>query len=89
MDHSNNHRILRLKDVCAQTGLCRSAIYDLEAQSRFPTRIQLTSRAVGWLEAEVRDWIEDRILTSRQKCRTRISTEGEFCRGTRLVRDNR
>jgi len=60
------NRILRLKDVCTQTGLCRSAIYDLEAHSEFPKRIQLTARAVGWIDKEVRDWIEERIELSRR-----------------------
>ena len=40
-------QVLRLKQVCGRTGLCRAMIYRLEAQGRFPERIQLGCRAIG------------------------------------------
>lgn len=59
--------ILRLPRVCEVTGLGRSMIYQLEADGRFPRRIKLTSRTVGWLEAEVHDWLTHRIACSRSQ----------------------
>ena len=44
-----SHRALRLPQVCKITGLGRSAIYEMQAERRFPQRIKLTDRAVGWL----------------------------------------
>jgi predicted DNA-binding transcriptional regulator AlpA len=35
--------------VCEVTGLCRSMIYQLEADLRFPQRVKIGIRAVGWL----------------------------------------
>jgi len=32
-------QVLRLPQVCKATGLCRSMIYQLEAEDRFPRRI--------------------------------------------------
>jgi len=32
-------------------------IYQMQAEGRFPQRIKLGERAVGWLESEVRDWL--------------------------------
>jgi prophage regulatory protein len=58
-------RTLRLKDVCKATGLGRSFIYQLQAEQRFPHSIKIGARAVGWLESEVRQWIDNRILVSR------------------------
>lgn len=58
-------RILRLPEVCNQTGLGRSMIYQLEAESRFPGRIKIGARAVGWLEPEVRNWIADQVHRTR------------------------
>jgi prophage regulatory protein len=60
-----NERALRLRQVCQLTGLGRSMIYQMQAEGRFPRRIKLGERAVGWLESEVRDWLAARIETSR------------------------
>ncbi len=57
--------ILRLPQVCAVTGLKRSMIYQLEAERRFPNRIKIGVRAVGWIESEVRTWVAMRIAESR------------------------
>jgi predicted DNA-binding transcriptional regulator AlpA len=49
-------KILRLKDVTAVSGLCRSAVYALKD---FPRAVKLGgTRAVGWYESEVEAWIE-------------------------------
>ena len=60
-----DERALRLRQVCQLTGLGRSMIYQMQAEGRFPQRIKLGERAVGWLESEVRDWLATRIETSR------------------------
>jgi prophage regulatory protein len=59
-------QILRLPQVCARTGLCRSMIYQLEVEQRFPNRIKIGVRAVGWLEEEVQEWLTQRIEASRR-----------------------
>jgi prophage regulatory protein len=58
-------RILRLPQACGLTGLGRSVIYQMEADLRFPQRIKLGTRAVGWLEQEVHAWLLKRIAASR------------------------
>ena len=40
-------------------------IYQMQAEGRFPRRIKLGERAVGWLESEVRDWLATRVDASR------------------------
>jgi prophage regulatory protein len=60
-------RILRLAQVCDVTGLGRSMIYQMEADKRFPERIRIGTRAVGWLEREVHAWLIKRIEISRGK----------------------
>jgi prophage regulatory protein len=60
-----NERALRLRQVSQLTGLGRSMIYQMQAEGRFPQRIKLGERAVGWLESEVRDWLATRIETNR------------------------
>ena len=60
-------RVLRLKEVCKVTGLGRSFIYQLQAEQQFPHSIKIGVRAVGWLEGEVRAWVEHRTRISRPK----------------------
>ena len=60
------HHILRLPAVKARTGLSRSTIYLRISEGSFPAPVSLGSRAVGWIEAEVQGWLENRIQASRQ-----------------------
>ena len=41
-------QILRLPQVCKITGLCRSMIYQLESECRFPSRVRV------WLARRIR-----------------------------------
>ena len=45
-------QILRLPQVCRVTGLCRSSIYQMEAEGHFPSRVKIGARSVGWIESE-------------------------------------
>ena len=58
--------ILRLPAVKARTGLARSTIYLRMAEGHFPKPISLGSRAVGWIEADIDEWLHQRIEASRQ-----------------------
>jgi prophage regulatory protein len=57
--------LLRLPQVCEVTGLCKSVVYQLEAEQRFPKRVRITQRSVGWIEDEVQRWLSDRVASSR------------------------
>lgn len=54
-------KILRLGAVIESTGLARSTIYKLVGSGEFPRPIPLVGRRVGWVEAEVHEWIKGRI----------------------------
>jgi prophage regulatory protein len=60
------HTILRLPAVKTSTGLSRSTIYLRVSQGTFPRPVSLGGRAVGWLEAEVQEWLQRRIEASRK-----------------------
>jgi prophage regulatory protein len=40
-------------------------VYQMEAEQRFPRRIKIGTRAVGWLEGEILSWLSARIESSR------------------------
>lgn len=58
--------ILRLPAVKARTGLSRSTIYLRISEGSFPKPVSLGGRAVGWIEAEVNDWLNRQIEASRK-----------------------
>ena len=53
--------MLRLPQVRSITGLGKTKIYELQAEGTFPMRVQLTTRSVAWVEADVQAWLAARI----------------------------
>ena len=47
------------------TGLGRTTVYEQMATGRFPRPIKLGERAVGWLEDDIQNWIETKVLESK------------------------
>lgn len=82
-------QILRLPQVCKITGLGRSMIYQLEADSRFPARVRIGARAVGWVESEVQIWLASRVLHHRA-CGISAAPTTEFvrCKNTPRASDS-
>ena len=67
-------RILRRKQVEARTGLSRSSIYARlkhnpkrpgDFDPTFPKPVSIGAKAVGWIEAEVDDWLVEQVAKSR------------------------
>lgn len=58
--------ILRLPAVKARTGLSRSTIYLRISEGKFPSPVSLGGRAVGWVETEVDEWLNNQIAQSRK-----------------------
>lgn len=58
-------KILRLPTVLDRTGLSRTTIYQRQADGQFPKSVSLGARSVGWIEAEVEEWITRQIEQSR------------------------
>ena len=52
-------KILRRRDVEEQIGLGCSTIYSLMSEGNFPKPIKIRRRAVGWIESDIIDWIEN------------------------------
>jgi prophage regulatory protein len=51
-----SRRLLRLKDVTTLVGMCRSTIYRLIGEGRFPDRVHYGARAVRWRAADIFAW---------------------------------
>ena len=57
-------QLLRLTTVMHVTGLCRSSLYQLMSQHKFPAPVQLVGRAVAWRRADVETWAQTRPTVS-------------------------
>lgn len=63
---SSNVKILRIRSVVQKLGIARSTIYDwLNPESprhdaTFPKQRQLGQQSVGWIEAELDEWLLQR-----------------------------
>jgi prophage regulatory protein len=53
-------KILKATEVALMTNLSRVTIWRLENKGKFPQRIKISTKRVGWLEHEVTKWIEKR-----------------------------
>lgn len=54
-------RLIRVVEVSKMTGIPKSSIYALIRDNAFPCPVQLSVRAVAFVESEVIGWIEERI----------------------------
>ena len=58
-------RFVRLPEVLFRTGLSHSTLKVRMREGCFLRPVSLGARAVGWIEAEVDEWIRERIAESR------------------------
>lgn len=63
--NNENIKFLRRSDVLLRCAFSNTTLHRLIHAGDFPTPIQLSPRAVAWIESEVNDWIQQRIESSR------------------------
>lgn len=61
----SNIRLIRMPEVLSKTGFKKSWIYLLISNDSFPKPIKMGARAIAFVEAEIDQWVEDRINESR------------------------
>jgi prophage regulatory protein len=50
--------ILLTDEVIGQVKLSRPTLARMERAGKFPKRVQISARRVGWISTEIEDWIE-------------------------------
>ena len=58
--------VLRKSAAARRVGYSVRHLERLAKQGRFPKPIKIGARAAGWLEAEIEEWLAQRIAESRQ-----------------------
>lgn len=64
--HTTETRLLRIAEVKRKVGLSHSVIYKKINEGEFPAPVPIGGRSVAWLEAELDDWIQQRIAEREQ-----------------------
>jgi prophage regulatory protein len=59
------HKLLRLPEVKATTGLSKSTIYARISEGTFPKQISLGPRLVVWVESDIQNWISEQVSAAR------------------------
>jgi len=62
----NMRNILTKKEVIKKCGLSYTTIWREEKAGRFPQRVLLTEKRVGWFEDEIEEWLESRVRFKEQ-----------------------
>ncbi|MCX9070635.1 helix-turn-helix transcriptional regulator [Citrobacter portucalensis] len=60
-----SNTLIRLPEVQRRTGYSKAWIYRLISQKRFPSAIKIGSRAIAFIESEIDEWVNQRIVESR------------------------
>lgn len=60
-------KIIRMPAVMAKVGLSKSVIYNMIRRREFPAQIRLGENSVGWLEADIDEWVRVRGETVRDR----------------------
>lgn len=67
MSHATPMTFLRLKEVARRTGYSQTRLYELMKLGRFPQSVPLGGRAVAWVEEEITDWMNERLVARSGK----------------------
>lgn len=65
INSNSQQRLIRRKEVQAKTGLGVSSIYALMKVGKFPKSLYISERRVAWIEAEIDQWIAERIAVHK------------------------
>ena len=56
-----SRKLIDMKAACRLTSLSRTAINKFRAEGHFPRPVQLSEKRIAFVEAEVEEWIDQRI----------------------------
>ena len=60
MQEQEDTRIIKVDEVQKLTSLSRSTIWRLENTGKFPKKVRLSQKSIGWLESDIQTWIKTR-----------------------------
>lgn len=59
--------LIRFSEVQRRTGYSKAWIYRLISQKHFPQPVKIGVRSIAFIESEIEEWINERIVESRKE----------------------
>lgn len=72
----SGHQIIRMQDAARMVGLSAKHIRTLEKQGKFPERVQLGPRSVGYRLKDLESWIDGRRVSKFSSSIKQLDEEG-------------
>ena len=61
-------KLIRIKELEEITGLSRTTIWRLEKNGKFPKKVKISSRLIGWRSSDIENWIKNINKEGETKC---------------------
>lgn len=74
---TTDRRILNHNAVLDRVPLSRTTLWRMERAGLFPIRIQISPNRVGWIEAEIDAWLEERKSSGRIDASQKGAKDGQ------------
>lgn len=59
---SNSFKIIRPTELAEMLSISKVTLWRMEKNGELPPRKKISERAVGWLESDIAEWLENRPL---------------------------
>ena len=56
----SGEQLIRLRDLLAQLGISRSAVYRMMDDGKFPRPLKLSAQTIAFKQSEIDAWVESR-----------------------------
>lgn len=63
----NHLRIIRPTELAEMLSVSRVTLWRMEKEGRLPRRRKIAARAVGWLESDIKEWLEERPFVENEE----------------------
>ena len=81
-DQPKAPRMLRMPEVLDRTGMSKSFVEAKVREGKFPKPVSLGARAIGFIESEVDQWLNDLVNESRNA----LDAQQEYRRFAEIAR---
>lgn len=62
-----NLKIIRVKELCQLISVSPTTLWRMSKRGELPPRIKISTRAVGWRESDIEEWLENRPEPANQE----------------------
>lgn len=60
-------RVIRAKELALALGISRATLWRWSRDKNFPNKIRLGDNSVGWLEIDIKAWLQERKISRLKK----------------------